>query len=316
MSKINYRHRTGSRGLWLKSLLFVSLASLCVLPFGSIAGASAQNGGAAAPVFEEVAPSASGITWAHDNAISEQRYLPETLGPGGAFLDYDNDGWMDIYLVNYGPCDFFKPTKPIRNALYRNNHDGTFTDVTEKAGVAGGTFGMGAAVGDYDNDGWPDLLVTAYGKCALYHNNRNGTFSDVTDKAGVDAPGWTTSAVWFDYDNDGKLDLFLCRFVQYGLNKHVFCGDNKMGRHYYCIPRVFNPSSSLLFYIIGDGTFTETGKGTDIERALGKALGVVATDVNNDGLMDLFVANDTVQNFLFINRGKGKWEEAGLPAEV
>jgi hypothetical protein len=290
--------------------------SLCVSPFGAVASVAAQDGGAALPAFEEIAPSASGINWVHDNAMSEQRYLPETLGPGGAFLDYDNDGWMDIYFVNYGPSDFFKPAKPIRNALYRNNHDGTFTDVTEKAGVPGGSFGMGVAVGDYDNDGWPDMIVTAYGKCTLYHNNRNGTFSDVTDKAGVAAPGWTTSAVWFDYDNDGRLDLFLCSFVQYGLNKHIFCGDNKVGRHYYCIPRIFNPSPSLLFHNNGDGTFSETGKGTDIERAMGKALGVVATDVNNDGLMDLFVANDTVQNFLFINRGKGKWEEVGLASEV
>lgn len=290
--------------------------SLWVSSFGAIAGVAAQNGGAMPSAFEEIAPSASGINWVHDNAMSEQRYLPETLGPGGAFLDYDNDGWMDIYFVNYGPSDFFKPAKPIRNALYHNNHDGTFTDVTEKAGVPGVTFGMGVAVGDYDNDGWPDMIVTAYGKCTLYHNNRNGTFSDVTDKAGVAAPGWTTSAVWFDYDNDGRLDLFLCSFVQYGLNKHIFCGDNKVGRHYYCIPRVFNPSSSLLFHNNGDGTFSETGKGTDIERAMGKALGVVATDVNNDGLMDLFVANDTVQNFLFINRGKGKWEEVGLASEV
>ncbi len=316
MTKDNHRQRRGSRGLLLTSIGLLLLTSLCVSPAGAITGVTAQDGGAALPAFEEIQPSASGLTWTHDNAMSEQRYLPETLGPGGAFFDYDNDGWMDIYFVNYGPCDFFKPAKPIRNALYHNNHDGTFTDVTEKAGVAGGTFGMGVAVGDYDNDGWADMIVTAYGKCILYHNNRNGTFTDVTDKAGVAAPGWTTSAVWFDYDNDGKLDLFLCSFVQYGLNKHIFCGDNKVGRHYYCIPRIFNPSSSLLFHNNGDGTFTETGKGTDIEKAMGKALGVVATDVNNDGLMDLFVANDTVQNFLFINRGKGKWEEVGLASEV
>jgi enediyne biosynthesis protein E4 len=315
MTKKNH-HRTGSRRLSLTSIGRLLLLSLCLSPAGAIAGAAAQDGGAPPPAFEEVGPSASGLVWVHDNAMSEQRYLPETLGPGGAFLDFDNDGWMDIYFVNYGPSDFFKPARPIRNALYRNNHDGTFTDVTEKAGVAGGSFGMGVAVGDYDNDGWPDMLVTAYGKCILYHNNRNGTFADVTDKAGVAAPGWTTSAVWFDYDNDGRPDLFLCSFVQYGVNKHIFCGDNKLGRHYYCIPRIFNPSSSLLFHNNGDGTFTETGKGTDIERAMGKALGVVATDVNNDGLMDLFVANDTVQNFLFINRGKGKWEEVGLASEV
>ena len=273
-------------------------------------------GGDGAPLFEELPSAASGITWVHDNAISEERYLPETLGPGCAFFDYDNDGWMDVYLVNSGPSDFFQPKKPLRNALYRNNHDGTFTDVTEKAGVAGGTFGMGVAAGDYDNDGNIDLFVTAYGKCLLYHNEGNGAFSDATKKAGLAAPGWTTSAVWFDYDNDGFLDLFVCSFVDYGLNKHIFCGDNKLGRRYYCIPRVFKPTPSLLFHNNGNGTFTEATRGTDIERALGKALGVVATDINNDGLMDLFVANDTVQNFLFVNRGKNKWEEIGLPSEV
>jgi enediyne biosynthesis protein E4 len=277
---------------------------------------AAQNGASSVAVFEEIAASATGITWVHDNAMSEQRYLPETLGPGGAFFDYDNDGWMDIYLVNYGTSDFYKPAKPPRNALYRNNRDGTFTDVTEKAGVAGGTFGMGATVGDYNNDGFADLVVTAYGKCLLYRNNGNGTFTDATDKSGIAPTTWTTSGVWFDYDNDGLLDLFLCSFVQFGMGKHVFCGDNKIGRRYYCIPRIFNPTPSLLYHNNGDGTFTETGKGTDIEKALGKALGVVATDVNNDGLMDLFVANDTVQNFLFINRGKGKWEEMALAAEV
>jgi hypothetical protein len=275
-----------------------------------------QGDGAAGALYEEVAPTASGITWKHENAMSPDRYLPETMGPGVAFLDYDNDGWTDLYLVNYGPCDFFRPSVLLKNALYRNNRDGTFADVTDKAGVAGGTFGMGVAAGDYDNDGNQDLYIGAYGKSILYHNNGNGTFSDVTDKAGVAAPGWTTSAVWFDYDNDSRLDLFVSSFVEYGLNKHIFCGDNKLGRRYYCIPRVFKPTPSLLFHNNGDGTFTEVSKGTDIERALGKALGVVATDVNNDGLMDLFVANDTVQNFLFMNRGKNKWEEVGLAAEV
>src|SRR6266568_1172638 len=267
-----------------------------------------------APLFEGIPSAASGITWVHENAMSDARYLPEALGPGCAFLDYDNDGWMDIYLVNSGPCDFFNPAKPPRNALYRNNRDGTFTDVTEMAGVTGDTFGMGIAVGDYDNDGWPDIFVTAYGNCILYRNNRDGTFTDVTKRAGLETPGFTTSAVWFDYDNDGRLDLFVCSFVDY--TSKLSCGDNKLGRHYYCIPRVFKPTHSFLFHNNGDGTFTDVTKGTDIERAMGKGLGVVATDINNDGLMDLFVANDTVQNFLFVNRGKGKWEEIALAAEV
>jgi enediyne biosynthesis protein E4 len=268
-------------------------------------------------IFEEIPAGKSGITWVHENAMSDQRHLPETMGPGVAFFDFDNDGWMDIFMVNSGGADFYQPKAPLKNALYRNNRDGTFTDVTDKAGVAGGKeFGMGCAIADYDNDGYQDILVTAYGRCTLYHNNGNGTFTDGTDKAGVAAPGWTTSAVWFDYDSDGRLDLFLCSFVEFSLKNNVFCGDNKLGKRFYCIPRVFKPTPSLLYRNNGDGTFTEVSKGTDIQRAFGKALGVVATDVNNDGLMDLFVANDTVQNFLFMNRGKGKWEDVGLAAEV
>jgi hypothetical protein len=292
--------------------------------FLALAAAGAALRGRAAtggPLFEEVPASASGIAWTHTNAMSDNRYLPETLGPGVAFLDYDNDGWMDIYLVNSGPCDFYKPHAPLRNALYKNNRNGTFTDVTEAAGVGGGTFGMGVAVGDYNNDGYPDLFVTAYGRTILYRNNGDGTFTDVTKAAGLPLGGWTTSAVWFDYDNDGRLDLFICSFVDYGTGEHLSCGDNKLGRHYYCIPRVFKPTSSFLYHNNGDGTFTEVSRGTDIEKALGKGLGVVATDINNDGRMDLFVANDTVQNFLFVNRGPGpdgktRWEEMALAAEV
>jgi hypothetical protein len=275
----------------------------------------------APPLFLEISPKSSGISFIHDSAMSDRRHLPETLGAGVAFLDYDNDGWMDLYLVNSGPCDFFTPSKPIRNALYKNNRDGSFTDVTEKAGVTGGTFGMGVAVGDFDNDGWPDLFVTSYGKCILYQNNRNGTFRDVTEKAGLATPGWTTSAVWFDYDNDGRLDLFICSFVDYSADHRVGCGNNALGKYYYCIPKVFTPTCSFLYHNNGDGTFTEVGKNTIIGKTLGKGLGVVATDINNDGRMDLFVANDTVQDFLFVNRGPGaggtwKWEEIGLDAGV
>ncbi len=249
--------------------------------------------------------------------MSPERFLPETLPPGCAFLDFDNDGWMDLFLVNSGPSDFFTPKTPLRHALYKNNRDGTFTDVTAKAGFGDSrTFGMGVAVGDYNNDGFADIFLTAYGKPALYRNNGDGTFTDVTDKAGLGAPGWTTSACWVDFDNDGKLDLFLCSFVRYSPEERFACGDNKLGRKYYCIPRVFQPTASQLYRNNGDGTFTLVSKGTDIQKALGKALGVVATDVNNDGRMDLFVANDTVQNFLFMNRGKGQWEEIALAAEV
>jgi enediyne biosynthesis protein E4 len=320
-----------SRRDWLRLASSVGAAQL--LTSHNVRGAFSQSplstqtphaqSPAAQPLFIEIPPSSSGIAWVHENAMSPSRFLPEALGPGVAFLDFDNDGWMDIFLVNSGPSDFWTPpaSKPVRNALYKNNRDGTFTDVTEKAGVSGAYFGMGVAVGDYDNDGWPDLFVTAYGKCLLYKNNQNGTFTDVTEKAGLATPGWTTSAVWFDYDNDGKLDLFVCSFVDYSGVKKLECGSNQIGRNYYCVPRVFKPTASFLYHNNGDGTFTEVSKGTAIAKAMGKGLGVVATDINNDGRMDLFVANDTVQNFLFVNRGPGpagswKWDEIALQAGV
>ena len=268
-----------------------------------------------APVaFTEIPPKESGITWVHNNASSPERYLPETVGAGCAFFDYDNDGWMDIYLVNSGRSDFFSPKTPLKNALYHNNHDGTFTDVTDKAGVAGGTFGMGVSAADYDGDGWQDLYITSYGRNILYHNNHDGTFTDLTDKAGVAAPGWSTCAVWFDYDNDGKLDLFVSSFVLY--NKEMSCGNNRLGLKYYCIPRVFRPQPSHLFHNNGDGTFMEVSKESGIANSPGKSFGAVAIDVNNDGLTDLFVANDTMPNFLFINKGNGKFEEIGLVAGI
>src|SRR2546430_13908794 len=207
--------------------------------------------------FEEILPEKSGIRWVHSSGKSPQKYLPESSGAGCAFLDYDNDGWMDIYLVNSGKCDFFTPAHPLRNALYKNNRDGTFTDVTEKAGVSGGGFGQGVAVGDYDGDGFPDLYVTQYGRNILYHNNGDGTFSNVTEKAGVAAPGWSSSAVWFDYDNDGRLDLFVCQFVEFSKAKNKDCRAGEDAKHGYCIPHLYRPTASWLFHNVGDGTFTD-----------------------------------------------------------
>ena len=270
--------------------------------------------------FSEVPPSSSGITWTHTSGISPEKYLPESTGSGCAFLDYDNDGWMDIYFVNSGKCDIFTPPQPIRNALYKNNRDGTFTDVTEKAGVSGGGYGMGAAVGDYNADGFPDLYVTQYGRSILYRNNGDGTFTDVTEHAGVAAPGWASSAVWFDYDNDGRLDLFVCRFVDFSKAKHHNCGAPHIpalkGLNEYCYPRIYSPMASWLFHNNGDGTFTDVSQKMGIADNPGKSWGGVAADINNDGWMDLFVANDTVANFLFKNdRGRG-FAEIGFTAGV
>ena len=259
--------------------------------------------------FEEVPNNVTGISWSHVAGISSNMYLPETVGSGGGFLDYDNDGWMDIYLVNSGPCDFYTPSKPLRNALYRNNRDGTFTDVTLKAGVPGNAYGMGVAVGDYDGDGLPDLFVTQYPNSILYRNNGDGTFTDVTAKAGVACPGWATSAVWFDYDNDGRLDLFVCRFVEFSKTINKSCGIGVENHRAYCSPSLFTPAPCWLFHNNGNGTFTDVSKESGIGKALAKAWAVVAADVDNDGWMDLFVSNDTLANFLFRNRGKGRFEE-------
>jgi enediyne biosynthesis protein E4 len=266
-------------------------------------------------LFEPVPAERSGISWMHVSGRSPEYYLPETTGAGCAFLDYDNDGWMDIYLVNSGACDFFTPTTPLRNALYRNNRNGTFTDVTLSAGVAGGGYGMGVATGDYNGDGFPDLFVTGYNRCILYRNNRNGTFTDVTDKSGIRIDGWATSAVWFDYDNDGRLDLFVCRFVQFSEKDNKFCGDSVTRERHYCVPRVYPPAASWLFHNNGDGTFTDVSRASGIASVSGKSWGVVATDINNDGWMDLFVANDTEPNSLFVNR-HGAFTDQGLEAGV
>jgi hypothetical protein len=301
---LNISPQNFSRRSFFRGLLGAALYSRAQHLFGAAASA---------PMFEEIQAVASGIHWVHTAGKSPQKYLPETSGAGCAFLDYDNDGWMDIYLVNSGKCDFYNPALPLSNALYRNNRNGTFTDVTAKAGVQGGGYGMGVAVGDYDGDGFPDLYVTQYERSILYHNNGDGTFTDVTAKAGVAAPGWSSSAVWFDYDNDGKLDLFVCQFAEF--NKGLSCGVDPDGTHHYCIPRIFRPRPSWLFHNNGDGTFTDVSHESGIAAHLGKAWGVVATDINNDGRMDLFVSNDTVANFLFTNRG-GKFDETGLAADV
>ena len=296
------------------------LLLIILLPLGSACNAHASQQRAttakAVVTFEEVSPQTSRITWVHNNAHTPERFLPETVGAGGAFFDYDNDGWMDIYLVNSGASDFFTPTAPLRNALYRNNHDGTFTDVTDKAGVAGGRFGMGVAASDYDSDGWQDLFVTNYGSNILYHNNGNGTFTDVSEKAGVAGVGWSTCAVWFDYNSDNRLDLFVSSFIQFDRSLHRLCVDKTATQNYYCIPRIFKPRPSHLFRNNGNGTFTDVSQESGIADSPGKSFGAVATDINNDGLMDLFVANDTMPNFLFVNKGNGKFEESGLAAGV
>jgi enediyne biosynthesis protein E4 len=275
-------------------------------------------------VFREVPHSESGITWLHENARSANRYLPETAGPGVAIFDYNNDGKMDILFVNSGQSSFYTPQKKLHHALYRNNGDGTFTDVTQQAGITADLFGMGIAIGDYDGDGWPDIFLTGYGRAVLYHNNGNGTFSDVTAKSGIAQPQWGTSAVWFDYDNDGKLDLFIGQFANYSEKRICQIADSYGGggadvpaaQAYYCNPQYFAPLPSRLYRNLGNGRFEDVSARTGILSKPGKAWGVVAADIDGDGYMDLFVSNDTMPNFLWMNRHGEKFEEIGLESGV
>ena len=266
----------------------------------------------------------SAIRFRNNNSATSDKYLIETMTGGVALFDYDNDGWPDIFLVNGARIhaaqrDDEPPQKSAPefwNRLYRNNHDGTFTDVTEKAGVRGTGFGMGAAVGDFDNDGFDDLLVTNYGSVILYHNNGNGTFADVTGKAGLRTDGWMSSAGFFDYDNDGKLDLFLCRYLDWSFSKNIFCGSRSGAGRSYCHPDNFKPVSDYLFHNNGDGTFTDVSVKAHIASTPGKGLGVAFSDFNNDGRLDISVANDSMQQFLFVNNGDGTFTENAMAAGV
>jgi hypothetical protein len=267
--------------------------------------------------FLDVAAQA-GITFRHDNASSAEKYLIETMGSGCGWIDYDQNGLLDLYLVNGTATRVYTPQQPTRGALYRNNGDGGFTDVTAKAGVgAEGLFGMGVAVGDYDNDGFPDLLVLGYGRCILYHNNGDGTFTDVTARAGLQNSGlWASSAAWFDYDNDGKLDLIIANYVDWSPERNFYCGDRGPGMRSYCHPDDFHGQPPTLYHNNGDGSFTDVSKSSGVGLKGGNGLGVVTFDYDNDGWQDIFIANDHMPNFLFHNNRDGTFREVGYQAGV
>jgi hypothetical protein len=260
-----------------------------------------------------------GVQFRQQASPTAKKYLLETMGSGVALFDYDNDGHLDIFLANGAPIDDPTPKGTIPkkterkywNRLYHQKPDGTFEDVTEKSGLAGVGYSTGVAVGDYDNDGFEDLYVAGYGRGTLYHNNGNGTFTDVTGAAGVAGSGWMTSAAWVDYDNDGRLDLIVARYMQWDFDD-IFCGDpQKKGFRSYCHPDLFKPESVLLFHNDGGGKFSEVSHRAGIDKP-GKGLGVAIADYDRDGWMDILIANDAMQQYLFHNRGDGTFEEVGL----
>src|SRR5271166_6959424 len=236
----------------------------------------------------------AGITFIQDSTQTDEKYYLETMGTGVAWLDYDQDGLMDLFFVQTAATDIYKPAHPLRSALYRNNGDGSFTDVTEKAGVGGtGHYGQGVAVGDYDNDGYPDLYVTGYGRAILYHNNGDGTFTDVTAKAGVaDEGNWSTSAGWFDYDKDGWLDLVVTNYIDWNPKNNLWCGERAPGYRSYCNPNNYRGQKTMLYHNNHDGTFTDVSDKSGVGKPESKGMGVVLADFNNDGWPDIAIAND------------------------
>jgi enediyne biosynthesis protein E4 len=275
----------------------------------------------AQPKFTEVT-AALGVRFQYLASHTSRKYLIETMGSGVALLDYDNDGRLDIFAVNGALLNDPTPRGSIPqktgaeywNRLFHQKPDGTFEDVTEKSGLKGVGYGMGVAVGDYDNDGYEDLYVTAYGGNRLYHNSGNGTFTDVTEQAGVGGSGWSTGTAWVDLDNDGLLDLVVLRYMQWDFDD-IWCGERKEGSRAYCTPDVFRPISPLVYHNDGNGHFTEVSQKVGIAQA-GKGLGIAIADYDRDGHIDVFVANDSVPEFLYHNRGNGIFEEVALPSGV
>jgi enediyne biosynthesis protein E4 len=294
-----------------KTAFLLTIAVLTFFP--QIAGSQAPA--ARGPVEFRDVTAAAGIKFVHNNGAYGKKYLPETLGPGVAFIDYDNDGWPDVFLVNGTdwPGHALKHTTP---KLYHNNHDGTFTDVTHKAGLDVEMFGLGVTVGDYDNDGFDDLFVTAYGQNHLFHNNGNGTFTDVTQKAGFGGiKEFSTSAAWVDYDKDGRLDLVVANYVTWSPETDLYCTLDGKSKS-YCTPESYKGSSIRLWHNNGDGTFSDVTQKAGLYDATSKTLGIAVLDFDNDSWPDILLSNDTQPNKLYRNNGNGTFTEKAVVAGV
>ena len=276
------------------------------------------------PISFEDVTARSGIRFLHRSSATSQKYLIESMSGGVGLIDYDGDGLLDIFFVNGAQISDPMPAgklpdkspPPFWNRLYRNNGDGTFTDVTEKAGVRGGGYGMGVAVADFDNDGHADLYVTSYGHNILYRNNGDGTFTDVTAQAGVAGGGWSAGALFIDYDRDGRLDLIVTRYATWDFSMNIFCGERKPLRRDYCHPDQFQPTTHLVYHNEGNGRFKDVSAQSGIGGHPGKGLGIAMEDFDGDGWPDVFIANDAAPQQLFRNKHDGTFEEVALAKGV
>ena len=287
------------------------MTTRALLLFAGLAWAGAVE----APFDEHGA--AAGLDLVLNNAAGGDKHLIETMLGGVAVLDYDQDGFPDIFFTNGAPQPALqKDRAAFHNRLFRNRRDGTFEDVTAKAGLAGTGYDIGAAAADFDNDGFPDLFVAGVNHSTLYRNRGDGTFEDVTVQAGIHPGVWSVGAGWFDYDNDGRLDLFVVNYVAWNPAQEVFCGDARRAYRTYCHPQGYAGLSNMLYHNNGDGTFTDVSRSSGIAGHVGKGMAVAFADYDGDGLMDVLVTNDTVPNFLFHNEGHGTFREVGTLAGV